>query len=193
LIIFSSDNGALRTAAEMRRGHDANAGLRGDKGTIYEGGHRVPLLVKWGRSGFQGSTRRPGSEVPGLVGVQDIYATLAQLVGVSLNADQGRDSISLLPLLRGTGASPRRTMIQQADRSDSKGKEFSYAYRSAEWKLILTNRGVPRELYNLATDRREQTNLINSGPHSSLVQAMTADFRRDLTAPRTAPASRNRR
>jgi arylsulfatase A-like enzyme len=191
LIVFASDNGALTTAGEMRRGHDGNAGLRGGKGTIYEGGHRVPLIVKWGRGGFQGSTRLPGSQVSGLVGVQDLYATLAELVGVPLGADLGRDSVSLLPLLRGSGVSPRRTMIQQADRSASKAKEFSYAYRSGDWKLILTDSGVARELYNLAADRREQINLVNSREHASLVQTMTADFRRDLAAPRTAPVSLN--
>ena len=60
LIIFTSDNGAGRSDTEANRGHDALGGLRGEKGQIFEGGHRVPLIIKWGDGTNNGSMIQPG-------------------------------------------------------------------------------------------------------------------------------------
>ena len=72
LIVFTSDNGATKTGDEVNRGHDSAAGFRGDKGMIYEGGHRVPLIVKWGDGTSGGSRVPPGTVRDSLVGVQDL-------------------------------------------------------------------------------------------------------------------------
>lgn len=101
LIIFSSDNGGQRLIGEQNKGHFAVGGFRGDKGTIYEGGHRVPLIVKWGQQAFGSSPLPAGSASDALVGIQDLFATLAEMTGVPLAGDQGRDSVSLLPVLMG--------------------------------------------------------------------------------------------
>jgi len=92
LIIFTSDNGAGRFSGERNNGHDSIGGLRGRKGMIFEGGHRVPLIVKWGDGTEGGSMIQPGVVSNVLIGVQDMYATIASLVGIGVTEDQGRDS-----------------------------------------------------------------------------------------------------
>ena len=109
LIILTSDNGANRLASEIDRGHDANGGLRGSKGRIFEGGHRVPLIAKWGDGTAAGSPIQPGKVSNVLIGTQDIYATVASLVGVDLAEDQGRDSFNML--------NPSRTIRYRDSRS----------------------------------------------------------------------------
>ncbi|MBK1643947.1 hypothetical protein CKO25_04595 [Thiocapsa imhoffii] len=188
IIIFSSDNGALRGDGELRRGHDSSMGFRGAKGRIYEAGHRVPLVIKWGARGVKGSSRPAGSAVEGLVGVQDLYATLADLVGVRLAPEQGRDSVSILPLLRGTtNRSPRDHMIHQADRTETGAATFLTAYRSGQWKLILDDRDRPIELYDLERDRAERDNLINAAQHATLIERLARDYRSARSASRTMP------
>jgi len=93
LICFTSDNGGIPT--EQHLGHDAVGGLRGLKGFISEGGHRVPFLVRW-----------PGRVPPGVVrhqviGAHDIVATALDAAGVEIPVDQCLDSVSLLPVLTG--------------------------------------------------------------------------------------------
>jgi arylsulfatase A len=190
LFIFSSDNGALRPAPELKAGHDSNAGLRGAKGAIHEGGHRVPMIVKWGASGFRGSSLPGGTAVPGLVGVQDLFATFAELVGVVPGADQGRDSVSILPLLRGaTDQSPRDHMIHESEGAAS--GQFLFAYRSGHWKLIFDAQDQPVEFYDLSTDLAERLNLIGQQSYADLITRLTADFRAARVADRTAPPVTN--
>jgi arylsulfatase A len=188
IVIFTSDNGGNRPANELRAGHDSSAGLRGSKGNIYEGGHRVPLIIKWGDKGFRGSTLNAGSEIDGLVGAQDLFATLAELVGVELQEDQGRDSVSILPLLLGsTDRSPRDHMIHEATKAENWEPQHAYAYRFGDWKLLLDDQDRPFELYDLSQDIEEQSNLVDSPSHASLVGDLTADFRAARAAERTTP------
>ena len=77
LIIFTSDNGGIPD--ETRFGHDAVGGLRGRKGQIWEGGHRVPLVVKWGDGTSAGSMIPPGTISNQMIGVHDMMATIAAL------------------------------------------------------------------------------------------------------------------
>ena len=79
LIIFTSDNGGVSSAVERNAGHQTTGGFRGDKGSIYEGGHRVPLIMKWGQQAFGTSPLPRGTRIGALVGAQDLYATLAEL------------------------------------------------------------------------------------------------------------------
>lgn len=188
IVIFTSDNGGLTPLQELRRGHDSAGELRGAKGRIYEAGHRVPMIVKWGSKGFGDSRLKAGSEIDGLVGVQDLYATLAELVGVEIPDDQARDSVSILPLLLGsTDQTPRDHMIQEADRSETGEVLRTFAYRSENWKLLLDEQERPFELYDLSRDIAEQSNLIDVPRYASLVRDMTADFRAAHAAERTTP------
>lgn len=190
LFIVSSDNGAPRISSERKSGHYANGALRGFKGTIYEAGHRVPLIMQWGQdsAAFAGSTRPRGSVIDDLVGLQDIYATLAALTGVELGANEALDSINLLPLIRDPEAAPpRTTMIQEANRGDSYSPDpisgRHKAFRAGSWKLVFDSANRPVGLYDLASDAEEKSNVLADEP--ARVAEMQAQFNAQRNSPRT--------
>ena len=192
LIIFTSDNGANRLIQEANLGHDALGGLRGSKGNIFEGGHRVPLIVKWGDGTEGGSMIQPGVVSNVLIGMQDMYATIANLVGIGVMEDQGRDSFNVLPVLLGqSDNSIRDHMILEA-RRDENGDEVPrhFAFREGNWKLILNDNDKPRELYNLANDLQETTNLINRSSEATRIDQMLSRFTMLRSADRSAPSNK---
>ena len=149
LVFFFSDNGgplAGNTAA-------SNAPLRAGKGSVYEGGVRVPFVV----SG-------PGRLTPGryepAVSSLDVFATSLGLAGVPMPRDRSYDSIDLLPYLTGarTG-SPHANLFWRAERGQ-------WAVRSGDeaWKLVRQE-GKPDELYRLDSDVGELQDLAGAEPH----------------------------
>ena len=192
LIIFASDNGGVRLGAEQRAGHETSGGLRGDKGTIYEGGHRVPLIVKWGDGAFGRSPLAPGTAIDALVGIQDLYATLAALTGTPLPIDQARDSFNLLPLLMGETTAIRDHMVQEADSPEDNAPDGGisdrhFAYRSGPWKLVFDSARNPVGLYDLEVDPLETTNLRSQQAQSARVAEMRMALDTALSSDRTAP------
>ncbi len=141
-VLVSADNGAA--------GRDYPP-LRDNKGSIYEGGHRVPFLTKWpGRI-------KPGSTSDQIVSITDIFATCAEIIGAPLPDHAGEDSVSFLNCLLGKQVGPfREASVQQS------GKK-ALAIRKGKWKLIVhgDNR---RELFDLKTDIGEANNAIHSNP-----------------------------
>jgi len=191
LIIFTSDNGARNEPAEIKAGHDSAGGFRGHKGTIYEGGHRVPLILKWGQQAFGTSPLTRGTRISDLVGTQDLYATLAELTESSVAADQARDSYSLLRTLMGETTPVRHHIVHQADAADVStpdgqisGRHF--AYRSGTWKLVFNSSRVPVGLYNIANDPSEATNVLSRSGQKDRIAAMRSGLERALTSARTA-------
>ncbi|MEO0413459.1 MAG: sulfatase-like hydrolase/transferase, partial [Verrucomicrobiota bacterium] len=89
LIIFTSDNGGLSRGRMTPRGpeggHDSCAGLRGSKALIFEGGHRVPFIARWGKE------IKAGTETGALVGLQDLHATAAEMSGQTMQSAEGLD------------------------------------------------------------------------------------------------------
>ena len=106
LVIFTSDNGPAPVAGMIEslraQGHDSAGGWRGAKQDIYEGGHRVPTIVKWPGLVAPGTTSRA------MVSLVDVLATLAEIVGRPLPEDAGEDSVSFLPVLRKPAATIER-------------------------------------------------------------------------------------
>jgi arylsulfatase A len=100
LIAFTSDNGGI--PADRAAGHDAVGGLRGSKSFIFEGGHRVPFVVRWGDGTPAGSKVMPGRVSRQVIGAHDIVPTMAELAGAKAGPDQMLDSVSLVPVLLGT-------------------------------------------------------------------------------------------
>lgn len=127
LVFFTSDNGCSNQAdfaTLQAAGHDASAGYRGFKSKTYEGGHRVPLIAHWPAVVPAGKT----SEA--LVGLQDIYATCAELVGHELKPTQAEDSLSFAALLKALeGSASRTAMVHHS-------LHGRFAYRSGNWKII---------------------------------------------------------
>jgi arylsulfatase A-like enzyme len=150
LVIFTSDNGCSPHGVKpsLEVGHFPSGPLRGYKASVYEGGHRVPFIVRWP------AVTRAGSVCGQLVHQADIMATLADIFGAKLPDNAGEDSFSLLPLLKG-GDKPTRPHAVSCASSGVPG------LRRGDWKYILA---ATPELYNLADDIGETKNLATKHP-----------------------------
>lgn len=175
IVIFTADNGHSHyTGWEklVQAGHMASGPYRGHKGDVWEGGHRVPLVVRWPER------IEAGTRADQIVSLTDVFATCAEIVGAELPDDGAEDSVSFLPALLGKPAGDKRTTIV----NHSNHGEFSY--RDGPWKLVFKmsgrnlqqSRGKPTiaELYNLASDVGEQNDLSTKQPE--IVQRMTTDL-----------------
>jgi arylsulfatase A len=180
LVIFASDNGPAPIANMIEslraQGHDSAGGWRGAKQDLYEGGHRVPVIVKWPGVVSPGSTSRA------LVGLVDVLATIADASGRPLPAGAGEDSVSLLPLIRQAAAFERRGAIVMQSGNGS------LAIREGRWKLCLApgsgglsaprpgsaeEQGLPPvQLFDLEADPSEKTNL--QAAHQDIVRRLTS-------------------
>lgn len=213
IVIFNSDNGGnthSNTAedgrAKKRKADDSfladwrkwagtqpptiNAPLRDGKGTLYEGGTRVPLMWAWpGRI-------RPGTTSDAVVGHIDLYPTLLDLLGLPLPTQQKLDGISYAGVLTHKGAIGRDAFFNYFPHGRSPANAGGVWVRSGDWKLIRWF-GVPNadpgghELYNLHDDLAESSNLAPSQPDrvkalDALIDRFLADT--GATYPRQNPA-----
>ena len=154
LVIFASDNGG-------RVPTTSNLPLRVGKGSCYEGGTRTPLIVYW-----PGVTK-PASRCDTPVIGMDLYRTILEVVGVTDGADKALDSVSLVPLLRGSGALPRDELFWHYPHYQhyQLGGTTPYgAIRKGDFKLIEFFSDMRVELFNLRDDIGEQNNLAASMP-----------------------------
>lgn len=187
LLIFTSDNGPVWHPADVARlGHASAGGLRGMKGDAWEGGHRMPFIVRWP------ARVKAGTVSDETICFTDLLATFADICGAKLSAAAGPDSFSLLPVLEGrqpTGQPVRGPIVMQA------GSSSAMMIRSGDWKLInqlgsggfsqpKTIKPEPGEpavqLYNLRDDPAETTNLAaqHPGKVKELSSAMQAIMER---------------
>jgi arylsulfatase A-like enzyme len=147
LVIFTSDNGGFYNAT-------SNAPLRANKGAYYEGGIRVPLLIKW-----PGMTRA-GLVVSEPVISTDLYPTCLAAAGLPMRHHQHQDGVSLQALLRGDGElAPRSLFWHYPHYNDHPSSVPSSVIRKGAWKLIETFDPEGLELYNLTDDVSETKNL----------------------------------
>lgn len=179
LVVFTSDNGSpARDGTGMsgptrsvvtRFGHDPSRPWRGIKADIWDGGHRVPFVVRWP------GVVQPGTESDQLVCLTDWMATIAAIVGHELPDDAAEDSVSFLPLLKGesSGETPRQSIVHHS-------LNGTFAFRDGNWKLVVDNLGSggftkpavvkPKsdgpqgQLYNLKDDPGEEENLWSERP-----------------------------
>ncbi|MGM0375299.1 MAG: sulfatase family protein [Bacteroidota bacterium] len=168
LLIFSSDNGAYWPQEEVELyAHDSNEGRKGQKGDVWDGGHRIPLIISW-----PAKMEQP-SEYPHLVSLTDFFATFSDLIGKEPSKDMGEDSFSFWQVLNGESRAPiRQSMVHHS------AGDF-YSIRSDDWKYIegLGSGGFshptqlsPEEnspkgqLYNLEEDPLESQNLFLKYP-----------------------------
>lgn len=168
LVIFTSDNGgAIKDTYDdgtnaLHARQAPNGSLRGAKGTLYEGGHRVPFIAKWpGRI-------QAGTTSDALIGLIDMMATFGALAGQPMPEAAGPNSFNVLPALLGerTASPPRDHLVVQINGAEPLG------LREGPWKLVThrpTKAGDPdarahAELYNLETDLGETNNLAAKHP-----------------------------
>ncbi|PQV48846.1 arylsulfatase A-like enzyme [Jejuia pallidilutea] len=152
LIIFTSDNGGLHVPslpAFIKHTPPTNSGpLREGKGYVYEGGIRVPLIIKWP---IRIKDNREDSTV--VVG-QDFFNTIMEITGLK----QTSDGISLLPLFQSKSLN-ERGVLWHLPHYNHQGSKPSTAYREGDWKIIYNYENELYELYNLRTDISESDNL----------------------------------
>jgi arylsulfatase A-like enzyme len=150
VVVFVSDNGGLSTLANSRaNAPTANTPLRAGKGWLYEGGIRVPAIIRGP------GVKTPGRVVDAPVITNDLYPTLLALAGIAARPAQHLDGASLVPLLNATGPVARDVLFWHFPHYHGSGSRPSSAIRAGEWKLIEWLEDGRVELYNLARDPGE--------------------------------------
>ncbi len=222
LIIATSDHGPASYAGRRRKatngqmrelekdGHYASGIYRGSKFSVYEGGFRVPFVARWP------GKIRAGSTCGRLVGLHDLMATLADIVDHRLSANEGPDSISLLPLfLDATAAPPRASIILQATRAMSiTVGDWKLAFcpgsgcddqwlipvgHKKAWRSAIRAHGKKLQnrkelfqptfvqLFNVAVDPAESTDL--AARHPEKIHELKARFESEVQSGRSTPGA----
>jgi arylsulfatase A-like enzyme len=173
IIFFTSDNGALwpNVVAYGDPRHDNNGPFRDYKASVYEGGHRVPFIVRWGDGTPAGSKVAPGTVSDQLILNHDWVATMYELTGQAMDKDQAMDSASLLPILTGRQKGPlHEFVIYQA------GYAYDGAIREGSLVLLVDKDNKATELYDLSTDIAQARDLIADPKYREVVTRLHAKF-----------------
>ncbi|WP_139957652.1 sulfatase family protein [Flavicella sediminum] len=172
IVVFTSDNGTSPKAGfpvMAKKGHHSSWIYRGMKGTNWEGGHRMPFLVRWPNK------VKAGQVSDQLICTTDMMATCAELLGINLTDNEGEDSVSFLPALQ---SKPIKNIAERAVVHHSDKGIFSVRY--GKWKLMFDNSGGsnrtdPRKdeaikdnasilLFDMDNDATEDVNLASKFP-----------------------------
>ena len=194
LVILTSDNGCSPQAdfpALAAKGHNPSYVFRGAKADIYDGGHRIPFIVRW-----PGKVR-PRSTCDQTICLTDFLATVADILGVKLPENAGEDSVSILPALLGKAERPLREAIVHHSINGS------FSIRQGNWKLELCpgsgGWSFPRpgvddtsklplvQLYDLSNDIGEKNNVQDQ--HPDVVQRLTRLLEKYVAEGRSTPGS----
>ncbi len=145
ILIFMTDNGTAR-GQELY-----NAGMRGHKGSEYEGGHRVPFMLRWPEGKMTG-----GREVDQLVAHYDVLPTLLDLLGLDFTPAKALDGMSFKRLLVGQNKGwPDRILYMDTQRCQNLVKYKQYSVMEGDWRLVNGT-----ELYNIHDDPGQSNNII---------------------------------
>ena len=181
IVLFTSDNGGLSTSEGSPT---SNLPYRGGKGWLYEGGIREPLIIRW-----PGKVK-PGSTIDTPVCGIDLMPTLIDATAATPRPGQKLDGVSLVPLLTGAGPLAERPLFWHYPHYGNQGGAPGAAIRLGDWKLIEWFEGKT-ELFNLATDLSEKTDLSAQEPERvktllAQLKAWQADVGAKLPAPNPA-------
>ncbi|MEG0580312.1 MAG: sulfatase-like hydrolase/transferase, partial [Niameybacter sp.] len=191
IVIYTSDNGCSPCAnyKELEaKGHNPSYIFRGTKADIYEGGHRIPLLIKWP----QAIPARSHCEEP--VCLVDLMATMAEVLSITLPDDMGEDSVSALGLWKGGKDYAREAVVHQSidgSLSIRKGKyKLEMCKGSGGWSAPMPDSKEEEalstfQLYDLEADVREQHNIYDQQP--DVVQELRTLLTRYVKEGRSTP------
>ncbi len=181
VIVFTSDNGGLSVREGMSTPATSNDPLRAGKGYLYEGGVRVPLLVRW-----PGVARGGTCDVP--VSSIDFFPTVLEIAGVKADPKHAVDGVSLVPLLRGEKALKREALFWHYPHYSNQGGRPGGSVRRGDHKLIEFYEEGRRELYDLAADPGEKNDLAAEMPEKVReLLGLLGDWRRSVKAQMPAP------
>jgi arylsulfatase A-like enzyme len=171
VVIFMSDNGGVKKVTSM-------SPLRGEKSLYYEGGIRVPLIIK-----VPGMTQ-PGSQCNEPVISTDFYPTMLRIAGLAPKPEQHRDGVSLVPLLKGSKSGLGRDAIYwHFPLYNFRGASPCSAVRAGDYKLIEFFEDNHVELYNLKNDIGENEDLSKTNPAKAKeLREMLHRWREDVDA-----------
>jgi len=193
LIVFTTDNGcspAANIPNLVKQGHKPNGDLRGHKADIYEGGHRVPFIVRWPKA------VKAGSVSDRLTCQTDFTATCAEVLGVTLKPNAGVDSVSFLKTIKGEKEGKRSAIVHHSING-------SFAIREGKWKLCLCKGSggwsaprpgkapkdaPPVQLFDLDADPAEKNNLALKHPEK--VKELTALLQSYVDNGRSTPGEK---
>jgi arylsulfatase A-like enzyme len=172
LLIFMTDNGtAAGVAGNQKEGETGwkgfNAGMKGQKGSEYDGGHRVPCFFHWPGGGLAG-----GRDVDRLTAHVDILPTLAEICGLAVPEAVALDGSSLVPLLAGpTNDWPERTLFVESHRIDHPEPWRQSAVMTQRWRLV-----DGQELYDMVEDPGQAKNV--AGENAEVVKQLRVAYER---------------
>jgi len=165
-----------------KKGHRPSSIYRGHKADIFEGGHRIPFIVRWPEK------IKPNSIAENTICLTDLIATCSDILGIPLQENEGEDSFSLLPIFSGEDAEKyeRKATVHHSING-------SFAIRKENWKLIFcpdsggwsdpkpNTEGIDElpefQLYDLAKDPGERTNLFASHPEKvKVLRALMSSY-----------------
>jgi arylsulfatase A len=185
LVIFTSDNGCAgyNIPPLMAKGHYPSAQFRGCKAQIWDGGHHIPFILRWP------GVVKPGSTCHQLACQMDLMATCAEITGTKIPETAGEDSVSLLPLFKGSQQVVRESLVHHSC-------DGNFAIRDGNWKLILcygagyhdkpAKTDQPAvQLYDMSVDDSEQKNL--QAEHPEIVARLTKQLEQIVADGRSTP------
>ncbi|HEX5219030.1 MAG TPA: arylsulfatase [Verrucomicrobiae bacterium] len=152
IVIFTSDNGPHREGGVDPKFHNSSGGLRGIKRDLYEGGIRVPMIVRWPQR------IKPGQVSDFPWAMWDLLPTAADMA--LTKPPENTDGISVYPLLIGRAQTNRHDFLYW----EFHERGFQQAARMGDWKAVRPQRDEPLELYNLKTDLSEKENVAQKNP-----------------------------
>jgi arylsulfatase A-like enzyme len=179
LVIFTSDNGGLATLEGLPFAPTFNGPLREGKGYLYEGGIRVPLVMKWpGKLKAGTTTNQVACSI-------DFFDTILEATGTT--CESRRDGVSLLPVLRGEKLAERPIFWHYPHYANQGGRPGG-AVRFQKYKLIEFFEDGRTELFNVEDDISESRNLIEADPRRAVaLSGMLRDWRKEVGAKMPKP------
>ena len=177
IVFFASDNGAPPGDGPGPDYFQGNRHLRGAKGSLYEGGIRVPLIVRWtGRIPANSRSSHPCY-------FPDVLPTLAELAGATRHVPPGIDGISLLPAILGEETARRKQVAHEMMYWElTLGPRVLRAFRTGPWKAVWPDARKPIELYHLESDESETTDV--AAQHPEIIGRIEAFLRDCRTEPK---------
>jgi arylsulfatase A len=180
-VVFTSDNGGLSVKEGKNTPSTSNAPLREGKGYLYEGGIRVPFIVRWP------GHIRPGVNVMPIV-TTDLFPTLCAVAGVKLDPKTPCDGRNMLPLMLGFSVAPREPIYWHYPHYSNQGGKPGAAVRDGSFKLIEFYEDMHVELYDLGKDIDEKEDLAQKElERAKRLTKLLHDWRQEVDAQMPTP------